>query len=181
MKKLLLMLALACFALSFQSCEDEHIANSLEGTWEGKMYISIYYGGHTYNSTSTKICFERNPFKYTSGSGYWVDHYDRAPWGWNYVANHISWQVENKIIRVDFIEEGTTIFIDRYELSGNFFHGWLNDNGTPVEFRLKHTYSPNWEREYTHWEWNDYYYSKGSNGKTIEKPVRFVRTPEDKQ
>ena len=31
---------LAALSFSFTSCEDEAIASSLQGTWEGNMYIS---------------------------------------------------------------------------------------------------------------------------------------------
>lgn len=36
---------LAIMSLSLASCEDEYIASSLEGTWEGYTHMQSYYNG----------------------------------------------------------------------------------------------------------------------------------------
>ena len=87
---------LAALSFSFTSCEDESIASSLQGTWEGNMYISSEWNGRVYNATYTEIEFLLDPFRYTKGSGYWVDHYSGAPW--DYIANHIDWRVDDQVI-----------------------------------------------------------------------------------
>lgn len=132
----------AMFSLSLNSCEDEAIAYTLEGTWEGNMYISSSYNGNDYYSTYSEICFLEDPFEYTSGDGYWVDYYSNAPW--DYVANHIDWTVKNSVIYVHFVEENSDISIYDYSLNDNRFKGRIYDGSTYVDFYLKHTSSPNW-------------------------------------
>lgn len=193
---------LAALSFSFTSCEDESIASSLQGTWEGNMYISSEWNGRVYNATYTEIEFLLDPFRYTKGSGYWVDHYSGAPW--DYIANHIDWRVDDQVITVYFREENTSIQIYDYRLSDNYFRGTIYDNGNYVDFSLVHTSSPNWEYEYDYWGYDDWYYYDGwygyskkqnsmefdgiemtpdsigndSTKPSIEKPRRFVRAKE---
>ncbi len=72
---LITMTFVALMALSLTSCdEDSGIAYTLEGTWRGNMYVSSAYNGRTYNATYTELCFLRDPFRFSSGKGYWIDH-----------------------------------------------------------------------------------------------------------
>ena len=135
MKKIFTMLTMAMMALAFTSCEDEYIADTLEGTWSGNMYISSEWDGRYYDATSTEITFLIDPFRFTKGSGYWVDYYRNAPWG-NYVANHINWSVSNGVIYVYFVEDGDRIEIRDYRLSHNRFVGTIYDAGQIVDFDL---------------------------------------------
>lgn len=112
--------------MAFTSCEwddDDAIAYTLEGTWKGNMYVNTYYNGNTYYATATEITFLRDPYRYSSGDGYWVDYYSRAPW--DYVANHIRWTVNYGRIRVYFVEEGTELEIYDYRLNDNRFTATL--------------------------------------------------------
>ena len=182
MKKIFTMLTMAMMALAFTSCEDEYIADTLEGTWTGNMYISSEWDGRYYDATSTEVTFLRDPFTFTSGSGYWVDYYSNAPW--DYVANHIDWTVNNGVIKVYFIEEGSTIYISNYHLNSSRFTGTINDGGKPVDFDLYNVSHP-----YTYWDdyywgydsWYDDYYWARTRGaaatdstNNVEKPKRFV-------
>lgn len=177
---ILTMAIIAMTAVSFASCEDAEIAYTLEGTWRGNMYISTSYDGRVYNSTYTVITFEGDPFSLASGSGKWVDYYpEDAPW--DYIANHITWEVNNRVIYIRFREEGTSVSISDYRLNDDRFVGTIYDNGQYVDFELYHTSSPNWNsyRYYDSW-YNDYYYSRtrgdgASDSTAIEKPRRFVR------
>ena len=185
MKKLFTMLTMAMMALAFTSCEDEYIADTLEGTWTGNMYISSEWDGRYYDATSTEVTFLRDPFTYTSGTGYWVDYYSNAPW--DYVANHIDWNVSNGVIRVYFREEGTRIEIRSFRLNHNRFVGTIYDSGNLVDFELY-----NVSRPYSYWDdyrwgydswYDDYYYwartrsGDADSTKVIEKPKRVVRAP----
>ena len=59
-------------SFTFTSCdEDSDIAYTLEGTWKGNMYVSSTYNGRTYDTTYSEICFLRDPYTYSSGTGYW--------------------------------------------------------------------------------------------------------------
>ena len=177
---IMVMAILATAATGFTSCEDAEIAHTLEGTWKGNMYISSYYGGHTYNSTYTEITFLKDPGAYSSGNGYWVDYYSNAPW--DYVANHIEWTVDFGTIRIHFVEEGTSVRISDYHLNNDRFYGYLEDGNHDVEFELIHTSSPNWSsyRYWGHEDWYDNWYSRTrgentSDSTAVEMPIRFVR------
>lgn len=183
MKKIFTMLTMAMMALAFTSCEDEYIADTLEGTWTGNMYISSEWDGRYYDATSTEVTFLRDPFTFTSGSGYWVDYYSNAPW--DYVANHIDWNVNNGVIRIYFREERTSIEIRDYRLNNHRFVGTIYDNGNFVDFELYNVSRPNsyWDDYrwgYDSWYDDYYYWSRTRSGdadstKVIEKPKRIVR------
>ena len=179
MKKLYTLMLMATMALTFTACEDEFIADTLEGTWSGNMYVSSYYDGRDYYATRSEITFSIDPFRFTKGSGYWVDYYSGAPW--DYVANHISWRVDNGNIYINFLDEGTSVVIADYHLSDAHFSGYIADGDNDVHFNLTHISSPNWD-EYAYWgydEWYDdgYYTRQTRSGdstvvKPTEKPVR---------
>ena len=181
MKKLYTMMMTAAMAIAFTACEDERIAQSLEGTWSGNMYVSSYYDGREYYATHTEITFDIDPFRFTKGSGYWVDYYSEAPW--DYVANHIDWSVDNRRITVHFEEENSTLVIEDYRLTDDRFTGYIAYGDYDVNFNLVHISSPNWNN-YNRWGYDawydDYYYSRQtrSNDSTavapIEKPVRHI-------
>lgn len=79
MKKLstlMTMALVAMMALTLTSCDEDYdIAYTLEGTWRGNMYVSSVYDGYTYDATYTELCFVQDPYRYSSGTGYWIDHY----------------------------------------------------------------------------------------------------------
>ncbi len=170
----------ALLSFTFVSCdEDDEIAYTLEGTWRGNMYVSCAYDGYEYQSTYSEICFLRDPYTYSSGNGYWVDHYSRAPW--DYIANHIDWQVSNGVIRVWFREEGSYVEIHDYSLSDRYFSGTIYDGDNNVDFRLTHVSSPNWN-DYEWWDWygakqNAKMKSKGVSFKDGDRPVRKFHNP----
>jgi hypothetical protein len=182
MKKIFTMLTMAMMALAFTSCEDEYIADTLEGTWTGNMYISSEWDGRYYDATSTEVTFLRDPFTFTSGSGYWVDYYSNAPW--DYVANHIDWNVNNGVIRIYFREERTSIEIRDYRLNNHRFVGTIYDNGNFVDFELYNVSRPNsyWDDYrwgYDSW-YDDYYYwartrtSIDETNKEKSIPIRLI-------
>ena len=179
MKKIYTMLMMAMMALAFTSCEDEMIADTLEGTWSGNMYISSNWDGRTYDITRTEITFEIDPFRFTKGSGIWVDYYSRAPW--DYVANHIDWSVKNGVIYIYFIEDNDRIEIRDYHLNSKRFYGTIYDGNNLVDFELYCVSRP----RYDDYRWgfdswyDDYYWARTRSGdadstKVIEKPKRFV-------
>ena len=169
---LLPMIFAMLMAATFTSCEDEEIASTLEGTWQGNMRIKSSYGGYTYYATKTEVTFLRDINRYKRGEGYWVDYYSNAPW--DYVANHISWRVDGGDITVYFIEENTEIVIRNYRLNNDRFEGTLWDNDQRVDFTLYHVTSPNWGI-YDHWVYG-HFYTRGENDgqMTAEKPVRGI-------
>lgn len=192
MKKITTLMTLALLAvlsLSFTSCDDDdEIAYTLEGTWRGDMYVSSEWNGSTYDATYSEICFLRDPYRYSSGTGYWVDHYSKSGWGRNYVASHIDWRVYNGCIEVVFLDEyvdglNPIIYIEDYSLNDDYFTGTIYDNGNCVDFRLYHVSSPNWNDYYYGWD-TYYYYAKENNTWTrankdaepVAAPKRIFRT-----
>jgi hypothetical protein len=180
MKKLSILTAvlLSLATLSLSSCDDEEIARTLEGTWKGDMYISSEWDGRYYDATYTEVTFLKDPYAFSSGTGYWVDYYSDAPW--DYVANHIDWRVDLGDIHVKFIEEGTSIQISDYRLDDNRFSGYIYDHGNKVAFYLYNVSRPN----YTGYHWgydNLSHFNSNSRGaadsqSTNKKPVRVIRT-----
>jgi len=129
--------------------EDEDIAYTLEGTWRGEMRIKSTYSGRTYYATYTEITFLKDPYRYSSGEGYWVDYYKEHPWSSrNYVASRISWTVSSGVIYVNFVDEGTRIEIRDYALNDGVFSGCIYYGNTTVEFHMRHVDSPNWDSYY---------------------------------
>ncbi|MBR5083343.1 MAG: hypothetical protein IKX33_01995 [Prevotella sp.] len=202
MKKLysfLTIVMMAMMAVSLTSCDDEEIARTLEGTWEGNMYASSYssYYDTYYDATYSEVCFLRDPYRYSSGTGYWVDYYDRGYWGgYNYIANHIEWRVDFGTLYVYFVEDDYELRIYDYDLDDNYFVGVIvGEDGQRLRFSLRHVSSPNWNNY--RWGYADYYdpyyYSnenatgmqraKAKDGNTTEVPDRpqrvFGRTKKD--
>lgn len=146
------MMAIALVSFSFTSCEDEEIARDLEGTWEGNIHVSSKYDGVYYYSTKTYVCFDRDIYKYAAGEGYWVDYYDSYKWSWgDYVANHITWRVDNGVIKIHFVDDGDNVKIYDYSLNDRYFSGIVEtDDFQKVSFRLTKTSSFDW-KHYDHW------------------------------
>lgn len=164
--KIWVLMAMAMLTFSFTSCdEDDEIAYTLEGTWKGNMWVSVEWDGRYYDASYTEVCFSKDPYRYSSGTGYWVDYYNDNYWGgYNYVASHIEWSVNNGIITVHFIEDYETVDISRYSLNDNHFSGeicWRD--GTWQKFSLTHISSPNWGYDRWGYRYYDYYYSNCSS------------------
>lgn len=164
MKKLYSFIAIAIFgltAMTFTSCDEDQLTGiTLEGTWEGDMYTFSEWSGNTYWASSTELEFVQDPFRFTSGTGYWVDYYSDAPW--DYIASHIDWTVRNGVISIYFREDHYTLDIYDYRLSNNNFSGYIYDGGKKLSFCLHHTYSPNWggyNYGYDYW-YDNWYYAK---------------------
>ncbi len=174
---LMTMVFVTLMSLSLTSCdEDLGIAYTLEGTWKGNMYVSSAYGGHTYDATYTELCFLRDPYRFSSGTGYWIDHYaSDAPW--RYVANHTEWTVRNGVIRIHLMEEDTYVEIANYRLDDNCFDGSILYGNTVVDFQMDHVSSPNWsDYNYGYDYWYEYYAKPAvaTRGATnVDRPVRM--------
>ena len=176
MKKFIISaFALMTTLFTLTSCDDQRIANTLEGTWRGNMYISSRYDGRVYDATYSEVTFLKDPYAYSSGKGYWVDYYSDAPW--DYIANHIDWTVDFGTIKVYFVEEDTYVTIRDYHLDNVYFYGTINDSGRPVDFQLEHVSGRNWNSY--RWGYDSWYVGTRSGDSTdttkVEKPVRFVR------
>lgn len=176
---LMTMLLMAVMTLSMSSCsEDQEIGMTLEGTWEGYTHAYHAYNGKLYQSTRTILTFGTDAFRYTRGSGYWVDYYSTSPWGRNYIANRINWRVEGGVIKIHFVQDNYDIEIHDYRLYDDHFVGTIYTKDSDVDFSLYRTRDYDWDGfEY------GYYYGKetraGNDTTAIEAPRRmFIK--EDK-
>ena len=182
MKKIcsyIMMMLLGMLSFTFTSCdEDTMIALTLEGTWQGDMEVYHTYSGKQYEATWSEICFEGDPFSWSKGTGYWLDYYSNSPWSRDYIANHITWEVNNKVIHVHFEEDNYNIEIHDYYLNDNYFYGTIWDGSVTIDFNLRKVASPNWNNYDYGWD----YYAKGDNGTVAapEPPVRHFGDPDKK-
>lgn len=166
--KLIWMMLAITMSFVLTSCEDdEDIAYTLEGTWEGQIATSSSWDGYTFAISYSQLCFDRDPYRYAEGTGYWVDYYSDARW--DYVANHTYWRVENGRIKIYLEEEDYTYYITNYSLTDNYFSGRIYDGDNYVDFDLRHVSSPNWSmfRYYDDYYYRDNYYW-WSNGTTFD-------------
>lgn len=183
MKKLLLTgfyAIMTAMMLTLTSCEDEYVASTLEGTWEGNMYVEYEWYGQYYKTSRSEVCFNLDPFRFKRGDGYWVDYFPgRTPWSTTYYANHIRWTVENGIINIYFIEDDCLLSIRNYRINDSYFAGEVyGSDGSWREFRLRHTSSPNWNDytwgyDYYDYSYNGYYpyYAKTRSDSSDAQPV----------
>lgn len=147
---LITMALVAIVSLSLTSCdEDDMIADTLAGTWRGKMYVSSEYDDVIYTSIYTTLGFDVDPYSYSSGTGYWIDTYDNAPFV--DVANHTKWTVRNGVIYIRLIEEGSDVEIRDYRLDDGYFEGTIYYGDQRVDFRMYHldNYNYNWRTAYS--------------------------------
>ena len=134
-------------------------APAFYGTWEGNMYVTSYWNNRYYDASYTLINFDRDPGTYSSGTGYWIDYYSDAPW--DYIANHIRWNVKGGNIRVYFVEDDYNVTIYDYRLTNNYFDGYIYTyDDKEVEFHLTKTSSPDWNQYHYGWD-----YWRGNNAK----------------
>ena len=119
---------------------------TLEGTWEGDMKASLYNSGRYYEASYTQIHFLRDPFRYSSGDGYWIDYYQDYGFNRDYVANHIEWTVYSNRIKVYFVEDDSFLDIYDWSLDASHFTGYIElADGSRHRFSLRHVNSPNWD------------------------------------
>lgn len=181
MKKLYSIIAMIVMAFSatmLVSCdEDSNIAYTLEGVWEGNMYKQSYYNGRYFTSSRTVMQFDRNPYRYSSGTGKWIDYYSDAPW--DYFASYISWEVNNGRIRIYSEKENQTYYIEEFGLSDNYFEGYIVDRyNNEKRFRMRKIDSPNWgSYDWNGYDWDDYYYAPAGRSakQKAESPVTSIK------
>lgn len=176
---LLMVLLAALMSFSFTSCEeDEAIARTLAGAWEGDTAYGRMYDGYYYDSYRTQVYFDKDPYRYSSGRGVWVDYFKSHPWSsrYDYIANHITWDVTWQVITIHFIEDDYTIEIWDYSLTDNYFTGEIRQDGEKMRFRLYHIDSPYWDSGW-HWGWDDGYYWGNEaqfDAEEVKKPVPVI-------
>lgn len=155
----LIMLGMMTTLVSCDVDDDDYKAYNLEGAWQGDMGVMI----DGYVADYSTIYFDRDPYRYASGTGYQVDYFtNRTPWYHRgsssyYLANHIEWTVEMGVIHIYYMEEDVYARIRDYRLYSDYFEGYIDfEDGSSSRFRLEKTYSPNNWGSYYDWGY-DYY------------------------
>lgn len=176
-------LLMAMASLTLTSCDDdEGIANTLWGVWEGQMASYYSHGGTSYSVTYSVISFDKDPYYSASGTGYWIDYFDNS--GYQYYATHIEWVVRNRNIYIESIEDGDEWVIYDYELYDDRFTGHINnDSGSQMSFSLYKTSAPDLYDYEWGWDNSTYYYNAINPSETTRstetdgtKPVRHFGT-----
>ena len=129
MKRIYNFLALAIVAmltLSLTSCEDERIADALDGIWEGQVSTNYSWRWSDYTKYQyVDMEFFKSANGYARGTGMEYD-YDR--WG-GYTYCRFSYEVRNEEIFIDY-EDGVSVRISRYTLTSGRFYGQFRDYRT---------------------------------------------------
>ena len=112
MKKFLTFLFLAVTAMTFVSCDDDKIANSLEGVWEGEVSV-----GRWNSYQYVDIEFSRQG--YSNGYGMEYDYQGNSG---AYVECPFTFKVVNGTIFMEY-EDGSRVAIRNYTLTENQFSG----------------------------------------------------------
>lgn len=157
-----------CSMMLLTSCQDEMISYDLEGTWKGDMYM--IRDGH--RAVYTELEFYGDPFRSTSGTGYWLDVYSNRRD--DYFCSRIEWKVRDRTIHIWLLDDRDRygnpfeLIISDYHLNNDRFWGYVDYEGGSREFSLYHTSSPHWnDYDYGYYDDDyyygyDYYFAKGS-------------------
>lgn len=165
MKKFLTFLFLAVTAMTFVSCDDDKIARSLDGIWEGQV-ASAYFNYRLGNSYQwIDIQFYADPSRYAKGSGIERDY---SGSGSNYYEEcEFEFEVRGGYIYLHYADaENTEVVIRDYELVDDHFSGeFLDRNGHLLaSFDLYRVTS------WRHSRYDYYHYTANpANGTNIEK------------
>lgn len=186
MKKLYTIFAILMMAFTvtaFTSCDDdENIAYNLAGVWQGNMYMQSEYNGRVYKASYSVLAFDKDPYRYAKGNGYWIDYYSNAPY--DYYSSRIDWRVYNGEIQIYSRKEGVTYYISQYNMDDYYFTGYIDDGRNRQYFRLTKTSSPDWgDYNWNGYDWDDDYYYAPAKPKTkgsdqTQEPVRSVSPKE---
>ena len=150
MKKFLTFLFLAVTAMTFVSCDDDKIARSLDGIWEGEV-SSAYFNYRLGNSYQwIDIQFYADPSRYAKGSGIERDYSGTG--SYYYEECEFEFEVRGGYIYLHYAD-GTEVVIRDYELVDDHFSGeFLDGNGHPLaSFDLYRVTS------WRHSRYNNYY------------------------
>ncbi len=151
----LMILCLSLTAFTMTSCEDDNddaIAYTLDGIWQGSLgqtyYYDNYYGyGYDYEEMDTEFRFY-NSAGSTSGTGVEID-YVQGYWTTYYKVYEFKWNVAYNNIYLYFAN-GEELVIRDFSLSSNYLSGILetSDRYRVASLRLRKT---------NDWYWDSYY------------------------
>lgn len=126
MLKIATYIIVAMMAVTLNSCEDDEIAQTLDGIWEGEVATEYfnYRWGVQAQYQDVDIEFYTDPYRYAKGTGVEYDYY-----GYQYTVCQFVFEVSNGIIYLDY-EDGSHVAIRDYRLNDNHFSGNFIDYDT---------------------------------------------------
>ena len=160
MKKILMFFVMATTMLSLTSCDDDKIAQTLDGVWEGEVSTARW------NSCQyVDIQFSRDG--YSDGYGVEYDYYSSG----GYIECPFKYRVTNGKIFMEY-EDGSRVAISNYTLTENQFSGefceWVgNFSVGNVIATFNFVKVTSWR----HSRYNSYYYKIGNADSTTVKKL----------
>lgn len=113
------------FSLSLTSCNDDNIAATLDGVWEGEVTQNYSWRWNNYSVYQyVEIEFITDPYRYAQGYGYEYDYYANG-----YEKVRFTFEVRNEVIYIKYAD-GVRVRISNYRLSDNRFSGQFRDYDT---------------------------------------------------
>lgn len=127
MKKILTILFVAVTAMTFVSCDDDKIARSLDGIWEGNV-AQAYFNYHvSSNYQYVNFQFYADPTQYARGTGVERDYSGSTSGYYTYTDEYeFTFEVKNGRIYL-YYEDGADVVIRNYELHDDHFSGEFLD------------------------------------------------------
>lgn len=166
-RKIASYMVMFLLAFTFASCEDDQIAQDLDGIWEGEVastYFTHRWGQQT-QYQYVDIEFYADPYRYAKGTGIEYDYYGD---GYRYSQCGFNFEVRDGIIYIDY-NDGTSVAIRNYRLTNNRFQGDFIDY---------------WSGEYLasfnfvrvdNWRYNRYYRSGEETYEMVPNPAQQNR------
>ena len=123
MKKILTFLFLAVTAMTFVSCNDDEIAATLDGVWEGPVSL-----GRWNSYQWVDIEFSRQGYS----DGYGMEYDYQGKYSGTYIECPFTFKVTNGTIFMEY-EDGSRVAIRNYSLTDTQFSGefceWIGNYG----------------------------------------------------
>ena len=114
---------MATTMLSLTSCDDDKIARSLDGVWEGEISTAYFNYRGSGNSQYVDIQFYTDPSQYAKGDGIERDYSNTTG---TYTECGFRFEVKNSRIYL-YYDDGYDVMIRNYELLDGHFSGEFLD------------------------------------------------------
>lgn len=118
---------------SFSSCDDDKIAQTLDGIWEGE--VSQTYCNYRWGSTTefqyVDMEFYADPWKFSSGTGVEYDYTYINNWTGEAYYDYVEFRFNVNFgnIYIDYAD-GTRVAVYNYRLNNDHFEGTFKDYHT---------------------------------------------------
>lgn len=122
--RLVSCLVIVFSVITLSSCDDDEIAQTLDGIWEGEVAKDFF--SHRWGTQkeyyAVDMEFYADPYRYAQGTGVEYDYLYNG----DYTPCRFRFEVQNGIIYIDY-DDDTHVAIRDYHLSNNHFSGVFID------------------------------------------------------